>query len=159
MVRTYMNLLKVGMTIQEKTAIIFANPDAELVFTMKKVDLLTEFNQHVADNFKTQIYKMEVVLGRRLTIAEVEESYEKFKIAAMNNENTDDIMTIEYSTRADCMLDLALSYGRYASRILSKRLNEKEEILNRKLSREEVLCEYRAIDEELCRTCLTRQSK
>jgi hypothetical protein len=142
MVRTYMNLLKKGMSIQEKTAIIFANPDAELVFTMEKVDLLTEFNQHVADNFKTQIYKMEVVLERRLTIDEVEEFYEKFTIATKNNENTDDIMIIEYSTRADCMLDLAVSYGRYASRILSKRLDEKEETLGRKLERQEILTEY-----------------
>jgi hypothetical protein len=154
-----MNLLKKGMSIQEKTAIIFANPDAELVFTMKKVDLLTEFSQHVADNFKTQIYKMEVVLERRLTTAEVEEFYEKFKIAIKNNENTDDIMIIEYSTRTDCMLDLAMSYGRYASRILSKRLDEKEETLGRKLERQEILTEYRLIDEELCMKCLTRQSK
>lgn len=158
MAKNYMNLLKAGMSTQEKTAIIFANPDADLIIAMRGVDLL-DFGNDVANNFKTQIYKMGIVLDRRLTIAEVEELYEKFKIAAMNDENTDDIMTIEYSTRADCMLDLAVSYGRYASRILSKRLNEKEKTLGRKLERGEILTEYRLIDEELCQKVMTRQGK
>jgi hypothetical protein len=158
MVRTYMSLLKKGMSIQEKTAIIFANPDADLIIAMRGVDLL-DFGSDVANNFKTQIYKMRVILGRRLTISEVEELYEKFKIAAKNDENTDDIMSIEFSTRADCLLDLAMSYGGYASRMLSKRLYEKEETLGRKLERGEILTEYRLIDEELCQKVMTRAGK
>ena len=52
-------------------------------------------------------------------------------------------------TRADCMLDLNVSYGRFASRKLCKVLNEKEEKLGRKLSREEIPTIYRELGRNL----------
>jgi hypothetical protein len=69
-------------------------------------------------------------------------------------------MMIQYdTTRNDCLLDLTMSYGRYAANKLSQAVNEREEALGRKLSRDEVLRAYREIDEQLCRTLMTRQGK
>jgi len=67
-------------------------------------------------------------------------------------------MTMD-TTKSDCLLDLTLNYGRYAGNRFSKACNEHEEALGRKLLREEILEEYRKIDEELCRKLLTRQGK
>jgi len=39
-------------------------------------------------------------------------------------------MTIEFSTRSDCLLDLTLSYGRFACIRLAKAINEREQVLN-----------------------------
>jgi hypothetical protein len=69
------------------------------------------------------------------------------------------MMTIEFSTKADCMLDLTMSYGRYAANKLSQAIDEKEQLLGRKLERNEILDAYREIDEQLCRTVMTRQGK
>ena len=67
-------------------------------------------------------------------------------------------MTME-TTKSDCSLDLNMSYGRFASNRLSEAINEKEQSLNRRLTREEILEEYRRIDEELCQKVMTRQGK
>ena len=69
------------------------------------------------------------------------------------------LMTQFDSTKNDCLVDLDVSYGRYGSQRLTKAINDKEQLLGRKLLRQEILAEYRAIDEELCRICLSRQSK
>ena len=69
------------------------------------------------------------------------------------------MMTVEFATRSDCTLDLTMSYGRFAGMRLTQAINEKEQVLNRKLSRMEILEMYREIDAELSRTLLTRQSK
>jgi hypothetical protein len=68
-------------------------------------------------------------------------------------------MTIEFSTRSDCTLDLTMSYGRFAGIRLTKAINEREQELDRRLSRDEVLDMYHEIDQELSRTLLTRQGK
>ena len=63
------------------------------------------------------------------------------------------------NTRNDCILDLNITYGKFASIRLSKIINEREQELDSKMTMEEILKEYRLINEELCRTCLTRLSK
>jgi hypothetical protein len=63
------------------------------------------------------------------------------------------------STKSDCLLDLTMSYGRFASTRLAKVINEREEVLGRKLERNEILDAHREIDEQLSQTLLTRQSK
>ena len=42
---------------------------------------------------------------------------------------------------------------------LNKALNDREQEIGRKLTREKILSIYCEIDEELCRTCLTRREK
>ena len=68
-------------------------------------------------------------------------------------------MIVIETTKSDCMLDLTINYGRYAGNRFSKACNEHEEALGRKLMREEILEEYREIDEELCRKLLARAGK
>ena len=68
------------------------------------------------------------------------------------------LMTFD-NTRNDCLLDLNITYGRFASIRLSQVINDREQELDRKLSREEILRAYREIDEQLCRALMTRQGK
>ena len=139
-----MRKLKIGMTIDEKLAVLMSEPDAALTISIRYWDLFDELNIDVANKFKQRIYEIRGILGRRLAIIEVEKLYEKFR----TNE-IDDFITVEFKTRADCMLDLNVSYGRFASRKLCKVLNEKEEKLGRKLSREEIPTIYRELGRNL----------
>jgi len=132
------------MTIDEKLAVLMSEPDAALTISIRYWDLFDELNIDVANKFKQRIYEIRGILGRRLAIIEVEKLYEKFR----TNE-IDDFITVEFKTRADCMLDLNVSYGRFASRKLCKVLNEKEEKLGRKLSREEIPTIYRELGRNL----------
>jgi hypothetical protein len=66
-------------------------------------------------------------------------------------------MTMIDTTKSDCLIDLDVSYGRYGSQRLSQAITEKEQYLGRRMTRDEILAEYREIDAELCRICLTRQ--
>jgi hypothetical protein len=68
------------------------------------------------------------------------------------------MITID-TTKSDCMIELDVSYGRYGSQRLSKAITEKEQYLGRRMTREEILHLYHEIDEQLCRTVMTRAGK
>lgn len=159
MTQNVMRKLKAGTTVAEKTTIFMSEPDVALIINLRFVDLLDGINNDVANRFRVIIDDLKITRNGKLTIEDVEDEYQKFRKIAMNNEKMEDTMTIEFATRANCLLDLNMSYGRYASHRLSKTLNEKEQALNRKLTREEILEIYREIDESLCRTVMTRTGK
>jgi hypothetical protein len=93
-----MRKMKAGMTLEEKLSIILSEPDAELTISVRYWDLFEEFGDNVANLFKLNIYSVRGILGRKLTISEVEKLYDKFRKLAMNYENMDNIMDVEFST-------------------------------------------------------------
>jgi len=67
--------------------------------------------------------------------------------------------TVINTTKSDCLIDLTLSYGKFGGNRLLKAINEKEEILGRRLDRDEILREYRALDDELFPMLMSRRGK
>ncbi|HZY25430.1 MAG TPA: hypothetical protein VFE71_06360 [Bacteroidales bacterium] len=57
------------------------------------------------------------------------------------------------------MIDLNMSYGEWGEKRLIENINEKEEALGRRLDRDEILREYRALDEELFPMLMSRRGK
>jgi len=160
MTKSVMSKMQAGMSRAQKTAIFMSEPDVPLIIDLRFVDLLDEFNNEVANRFRVIIDDLRITRNGKITVQEIEDEYKKFWKVVMNPEKKEEgTMTLDYSTRADCLLDLTVSYGRFASSRLSKSLNEKEQSLDRKLTREEILEEYRRIDEELCQKVMTRAGK
>jgi hypothetical protein len=157
MTKSIMRKLTADMTVAEKEAMFLSEPDPSLIMDFRFIDLL-EFGNDVANRFKVIADDLRISRNGKMTISEVDELYKKFRKIAMNNDNTDGNMIID-STKSDCLIDLTMSYGRHASQRLSYALNEKEQSFGRKLHREEILEEYRRIDEELCQKVMTRAGK
>jgi len=67
--------------------------------------------------------------------------------------------TLIDSTKSDCLTDLTMSYGKHSANKFLKTINEKEEVLGRRLDREEILREYRALDDELFLMLMSRRGK
>ena len=63
------------------------------------------------------------------------------------------------TTKSDCLIDLNMSYGEWGEKRLIENINEKEEALGRRLDRDEILREYRALDEELFPMLMSRRGK
>jgi hypothetical protein len=63
------------------------------------------------------------------------------------------------STKSDCMIDLNMSYGKYGSTRFLENINERESSLGRRLTREELLQEYRLLDTELFPMLMSRRLK
>ena len=159
MTQNVMRKLKAGTTVAEKTTIFMSEPDVALIISFRYVDLL-EFNQEIANRFRVIIDDLRITRNGKITVQETEDEYKKFRKIAMNPEKKEEgTMTLDYSTRADCLLDLTMSYGRFASNRLSNALNDRKQVLGRKLQREEILAEYREIDAELCQKVMTRAGK
>jgi hypothetical protein len=59
----------------------------------------------------------------------------------------------------DCELDLELNYSKTASFLLMNTVIEKENILGRKLSKEEILDEYRKLDNKYFVMLMTGRGK
>jgi hypothetical protein len=62
-------------------------------------------------------------------------------------------------TKSDCIIDLTMSYGKSEEIRFLDAIAEKEKSLGRRLSREEILKEYRALDDELFPMLITRRGK
>jgi hypothetical protein len=157
MTKSIMRKLTADMTVAEKEAMFLSEPDPSLIMDFRFIDLL-KFGNDVANRFKVIADDLRISRDGKMTISDVDELYKKFRKIAMNNEKMEDNMIID-STKSDCLIDLMVSYGRHASQRLSYALNEKEQSLGRKLHREEILEEYRRIDEELCQKVMTRAGK
>jgi hypothetical protein len=63
------------------------------------------------------------------------------------------------TTKSDCLIDLTMSYGKFGGNKFLESVNEKEEALGRRLDREEILREYRALDDELFPMLMSRRGK
>ena len=122
MTKSIMRKLKAGMTVAEKTEVFMSEPNADLTMHMRYVDLLDEFDNDICRQFRQKIYDLRIILDRKLSVSEVDELYQKYRSVATNPEKKKETMNIEYNTRADCLLDLNMSYGRFASHRLSTSL-------------------------------------
>jgi len=62
-------------------------------------------------------------------------------------------------TKSDCIIDLTMSYGKLGKIRFLDAIAEREKLLGRRLNREEILKEYRALDDELFPMLITRRGK
>jgi hypothetical protein len=146
--KSIMRKLTADMTFKQKEDVFLSEPDIFLTINLHYIDLLNDLNQELANKFIVMVDDERVINGK-VSAQDVEEIYRKF----LNKKcmDVDDEMNIDSDTKADCALDLMLNYGRYASNRLSKACNGREQSLNRKLQREEILELYREIKQELAR--------
>lgn len=63
------------------------------------------------------------------------------------------------TTKSECIIELTTTYGRFGGNKLLAVINEKEEALGRRLDRDEILREYRALDDELFPMLMSRRGK
>jgi hypothetical protein len=66
--------------------------------------------------------------------------------------------TVE-STKIDCVIDLTMSYEKFGSTSFLENVNERESSLGRRLTRDELLHEYRTLDDELFPMLMSRRGK
>lgn len=63
------------------------------------------------------------------------------------------------TTKSDCLIDLTMSYGRFGGNRFLKAVNEREELLHRRLDRDEILRVYRETDNDLFPMLISRKGK
>lgn len=63
------------------------------------------------------------------------------------------------TTKSDCLIDIMMTYGKWGSNKFLEVINEKEDALGRRLSRDEILREYRVLDDELFPMLMSRRGK
>jgi hypothetical protein len=79
MVKSVMRKMQASMSIEEKLAILLSEPDTALTISVRYWDLFDELGEDFANRFKQIVYEIRGILGRRLTIQEVENIYQKFR--------------------------------------------------------------------------------